>query len=222
MHVNAAGRDDLTFARDHFGSRPNNYVHVRLHIRIAGFPDGSNTPVLNGDVGFYNSPVIQDQRIGDDRINGALTASALRLAHTVADDFSTAELYLFTINCEVLLRFNGKVSIREAHLVPDGRSKHLRVCRAADFVRHSQSPPCSMGTELGAVYLLQWAHNRLIESIHHPRTHVWDQRNFTRLARLEAHSGSRRNVQAISASCLPIKGESWVGLGEVIVTADLD
>ena len=51
---------------------------------------------------------------------------------------------------------------------------------------------------------------------------VWDQRNFTRLARLEAHSRSRRNVQAISKSSLSIKRESRVGLGEMIVTAHLD
>jgi hypothetical protein len=41
------------------------------------------------------------------------------------------------------------------------------------------------------------------------------------LARLEAHSRSRRNVQAIPKSSLSIKSESRIGLGEMIMTAEL-
>src|SRR5258708_31898795 len=49
-----------------------------------------------------------------------------------------------------------------------------------------------------------------------------DQRNFTGLARLEGQGRSRRNVQATPKSSLSIKGESRVGLSEMIMTADLD
>ena len=50
----------------------------------------------------------------------------------------------------------------------------------------------------------------------------WDQRNVARLPRLETHSRSRGNVQTIPKSSLPIKRQSRVGLGEMIMTAHLD
>src|SRR4029077_13019369 len=68
----------------------------------------------------------------------------------------------------------------------------------------------------------QWSHHRFVEAINQACARVRDQPNFTRLAWLEAHSCSRRNVQAISKSRLSIESESCVRLGEMIVTADLD
>src|SRR5258708_25391506 len=74
----------------------------------------------------------------------------------------------------------------------------------------------------GSWRLRQCSHDRPVEAINQPRAPVGDQPDFTGLARLEAHSRSRRNVQAIPESSLSIKGESRVGLGEMIMTADLD
>src|SRR5262245_13902058 len=70
--------------------------------------------------------------------------------------------------------------------------------------------------------LRQCSHDRPVEAINHARAPVGDQPNFTGLAWLEAHSRSRWNVQAIPKSNPSIKGESRVGLGEMIMTADLD
>src|SRR5260221_12170865 len=71
-------------------------------------------------------------------------------------------------------------------------------------------------------HLRQCSHDRRVEAINHARAPIGDQPNFTGLARLEAHSRSRRNVQATPKSSLSIKGESRVGLSELIMTADLD
>src|SRR4029077_14284100 len=68
----------------------------------------------------------------------------------------------------------------------------------------------------------QWSHHRFVEAINQACARVRDQPTFTRLAWLEAHSCSRRNVQAISKRSLSIESESCVRLGEMIVTADLD
>src|SRR4029077_1291433 len=66
----------------------------------------------------------------------------------------------------------------------------------------------------------QWSHHRFVEAENQTRARVRDQPNFTRLAWLEAHRCSRRNVQAIPESSLSIESESCVGFGEMIVTAD--
>src|SRR5262249_25530164 len=68
----------------------------------------------------------------------------------------------------------------------------------------------------------QRSHHSLVKAIHDSRACVWDQRNFTTLAGLETHSGSRGNVQPISEHSLAIKLECRVGLGKVIMTANLD
>src|SRR5689334_16475197 len=117
MHIDAAGSHNLAFARNHFGSGSNNYVDVRLHIGIAGFAYGGNTTVRNADVGLHNSPVIENQRVCDDRINGTLAAGTLRLAHAITDDFPASELHLLTIGREVLLHLDDQVGIGETYLV---------------------------------------------------------------------------------------------------------
>src|SRR5215470_1258916 len=103
MGVNATRGDNVTFASDHLGCRTDNQGDIRLHIRIASLADGGNTTVLDADIGLHNSPVIENERIGDDRINRALAAGALRLTHPVANDFPASKLQLLAIDREVLL-----------------------------------------------------------------------------------------------------------------------
>src|SRR5262245_66382857 len=68
----------------------------------------------------------------------------------------------------------------------------------------------------------QCAHDRLVEAMNQALALIGDQRYFTRQARLEAHSRSRRNVQTIPEGSLSIEGESRVGLSEMIMAADLN
>src|SRR6266481_8995260 len=105
MDINATGGDDLAFACNHFGSRPDNYDDVWLHVGIARIADGRNTPILDRDIGLHNSPVIENERVGDDGINRALATRTLRLTHAVANDFSASELHLLAIDSEVLFHF---------------------------------------------------------------------------------------------------------------------
>ncbi len=112
MYIDAASSDDLTFAGNHLGSRSNNYVDVRLHIRIARLANRGNTSVHDRDICLHDSPVIENQSVGDDGINRALAAGTLRLAHTVANDFPASELHLLAVGRVVLLHFNNDVGIR--------------------------------------------------------------------------------------------------------------
>jgi hypothetical protein len=68
----------------------------------------------------------------------------------------------------------------------------------------------------------QRTHDRPLKTIDQPRAFVGDHADLATLAGFEAHSSSRRNVQAASAGNLSIKGQSRVGFRQVIVTSDLD
>src|SRR6185369_2245135 len=83
--VEAAGGEDFSFARDHLGARTDDDGDIRLDVRIAGLADRGNAALLEADVGFHNAPVVDDQRVGDYGVNGALFVGDLRLAHAVAD-----------------------------------------------------------------------------------------------------------------------------------------
>src|SRR5215469_14240395 len=111
MHVDTAGGDDLPFAGDHLRSHSDNYVDIRLHIRISSFAYGGYPAVINSNVGFHNSPVIKNQRVGNDGIHGALAVGSLRLTHAVTDDFPTSELHFLAIDRKILLNFDDEVGI---------------------------------------------------------------------------------------------------------------
>src|SRR5262245_5723936 len=221
MRVDPAGSDNAAFACDHLGSRSDNYFDVRLHIGIASLAYCSNTPILNGNIGLRNSPMVENQRVGDDGIDRALTAGTLRLTHAVADDFPASKLHLFAISREVVLHLDGQVGIGEAYLVPDGRTKHLRIGGTAHSVGHAGylNDP---GEKSSRWYLWQCSHDGLVEAKNQARAPVGDQANFAGEARLEAHRRSRRNVQAIPKGSLSIKSESPVGLSKMIMASDLD
>src|SRR5215471_12164021 len=136
--VDAAGSNNLSFARDCLGSWSNNDVNVWLHIRVTCFPDGCDQTIPDGDIGFHNSPVVQNQGVGDDRIDGALATRALRLAHAITNDLSPSELHLFTVNGEILLHLDHEVSVRKTKLVANGWTKHLRIGSTIHSVWHSR------------------------------------------------------------------------------------
>ena len=53
--------------------------------------------VLEPDIGFEDAGVIDDQRIGDDSVDGAFGPGALGLAHAIADHLAAAELDLLAV-----------------------------------------------------------------------------------------------------------------------------
>ena len=81
--VKTTGGEDLAFAGDHLGPRPDDDGDAGLDVRIAGLADGKNLAVLEADVGFDDAPMVEDQRIGDDGVDRALPVGDLRLAHAV-------------------------------------------------------------------------------------------------------------------------------------------
>ena len=71
VRVEAAGREDLALARDRLRARADDDRHARLRIGIAGLADGRDAPVPQTDISLVDAGVVDDQRVGDDRVDGA-------------------------------------------------------------------------------------------------------------------------------------------------------
>src|SRR5215831_4205801 len=74
----------------------------------------------------------------------------------------------------------------------------------------------------GAPDQWQGSHDRAVEAIDHAGATVGDQRNLAGLPWLKSHRRPSRNIEATAKRGLAIELERRVGLGEMIVTADLD
>ncbi len=130
--VEAAGGEDLAFARDHFGSRADDDGDARLDVRIAGLADRGDETVLQANVGLHDPPMVEDDGVGDDGVDRAARVGRLRLPHAVADHLAAAELHLFAISGEILLDLDDELRVGEADAVAGRGAEHFRVMRAGE------------------------------------------------------------------------------------------
>ena len=56
---------------------PMTMVDAGLRVRVAGLADGGDAAVLQADIGLDDAPVVEDQRVGDDGVDGAAGARHL-------------------------------------------------------------------------------------------------------------------------------------------------
>ena len=145
----APGGEDLALAGDGFGRRSDDDVDAGLDVGIAGLADAGDLAVLDADVGLDDAPVVDDQRIGDDRVDGAFAARELRLAHAVADDLAATEFHLLAIGGEVPLHLDDEVGIGKADLVAGGRAEHVGIGLAGNPVGHGSASPAASGGACG-------------------------------------------------------------------------
>ena len=80
-------------------------VDVGLDVRVAGFADRGDAPVLEADVRLDDAPVVDDQRVGDQGVDD-FGGQQLALALAVADNFAAAEFHFFAIGGEVFFHFD--------------------------------------------------------------------------------------------------------------------
>ena len=71
VRVEAAGGEDLALAGDHLGAGPDDDGDAGLDVRIAGLADRRDAPVLDADVGLHDAPMVEDDGVGDDGVDGA-------------------------------------------------------------------------------------------------------------------------------------------------------
>ena len=130
VRIEAAGGEDLAFARDHFGAGTDDDGDAGLDVGIAGLADGGDEPVLQAHVGLHDPPMVEDERVGDDGVDGAAGVGRLRLSHAVADHLAAAELHLLAVGGEILLDLDDEFGVGEADPVAGRGAEHLGVMGA--------------------------------------------------------------------------------------------
>src|SRR6184192_1668309 len=100
VSIDAAGSQYLSFSGEYFRGGPN--LHSRRHAvhdaRISRLADRCNPAVSNGDIGFIDSGVVENQGVGNHEVRSASGAGSFRgLPHAVANHFAAAELDLVSV-----------------------------------------------------------------------------------------------------------------------------
>src|SRR5262249_62048627 len=103
-------------------------IHSVHRVRIAGLAHFDDPAVTDSDVALHDSPMVDDEGVGDDQVQRALGPSGpSALTHAVANDFAAAKSDLVAIAGEVLFDFDDQVSIGQAHTVARGGSVEIGV-----------------------------------------------------------------------------------------------
>src|SRR5579871_2190651 len=136
VRVEAAGSEDFAFPGDHFGAGSDDDADAGLNVRIAGFADGRDVSALDADVGLDDSPVVEDERVGDDRVDGALPVADLALSHAVADHLAAAEFHFLAVDAKILLHLDDEIGVGQANAVACRRPEHVRVDGTAQTGAH--------------------------------------------------------------------------------------
>ncbi len=78
MAVDASGRNDHVLARNHFGRCAHDQIGIdAVHgVGISGLTYFNDAAVADPDVAFYNAPMVDDNRVGDDEIENAADCHA--------------------------------------------------------------------------------------------------------------------------------------------------
>ena len=136
--VDATGRQDLALAGDRLRARADDDIDIRLHVRVARLADARDASVLQADIGLDDAPVIDDQRVGDDRIDRAAGARHLRLPHAVADHLAAAELHLLAVGGEVPFDLDEEFRIGKPHAVTRRGTEHVGIGRSRHLIGHRE------------------------------------------------------------------------------------
>ena len=148
--VDAAGGEDLALAGDDLGAGADDDVDAGWTSGLPALPIFAMRPFGDRDIGLHDAPMIDDQRVGDHRVDRALGLRGLRLAHAVADHLAAAELHLLAVGGEVAFHLDDQVGVGEAHPVAGGRAEHVGIGAAGDAGHQSSAPmtaprkPCTM------------------------------------------------------------------------------
>ena len=138
VRINGARSEDLPFAGYYFGTGAHFNIHVRLDVGITRFTNTANASVFNRNVGFNDSPVIQNKCVGNYRIRCVVT-TGLTLTHAITNNFTATELYFFSVGGVVFFYFYPKFCITQTHHVAHSRAKHIGIGTTINFT-HYKSP----------------------------------------------------------------------------------
>ena len=94
---------------------------------LPALPIAAMRPSLMPDIGLDDAPVIENDRVGDHRIDH-LGGGPLALTHAVADDLAAAELDLLAVDRVIAARSRSISSVSPRRTrSPRGRTEHLGI-----------------------------------------------------------------------------------------------
>ena len=219
----------MPFAGDDLGAGADHDVDARLDVGIAGLAELAIRPSL-----IAMSPLTMPHQSMTSAlvitVSAQSFASALALPHAVADHLAAAELHLLAVDREIALDLDDEVGVGEPHAIADRRPEHLGVGAPADLHRRPPALPCRPRASSSPARAARRRRARRVERPHHRAREAVDdalagerdELDRARLPGLEAHRGAGRDVEPEAARRRAIERERRVGLGEVIVRADLD
>ena len=132
--IDATGGHDHAFAGDDLGTGTDDDVDAGLNVRVTCLAELRDLALLDRDVAFHYAPPVDHQRIGDHRV-GAILGYTLTLTHTVADDFTAAELHFLAVDSEVALDFDHELRIGKPQSIANRRAEHFRISAPRDLHR---------------------------------------------------------------------------------------
>ena len=141
MAVKATSGQYFTFACNNFGSGTNNYIDIGLSVGVSSLANRRDTASAQGNISLIDPCMIQDQSIGNNRIDGPCGAGDLRLAHAITDHFATPELNLFSIGRQIFFNLDKQVCISQADLITRCRAIHARIVMTIKINGHCYRSP---------------------------------------------------------------------------------
>ena len=66
---------------------------------------------FESNISLDNTPVVNNQCVGNYRIYCSIGPANLRLAHTISDHFTSAKFDFLTVNCSIVFDFDDQFSV---------------------------------------------------------------------------------------------------------------
>ena len=180
-------------------------------VRVAGLAERDDPAVADPDVGLDHAPVVEHDRAGDDGVRRALGAGGAGLAHRLADHLAAAEDRLVAARGQwSLFDLDQQVGVGQPDPVAGRRPVQGGVAAAVQRA-HAAAAVC-----------VERAGALAAQARHDPGAAERHQLDVAVDARLEPHRGAGRHGQPLPPGGGPVERQRRVGLGEVVVRADLD
>ena len=148
VRVDASGGQDLAFPGDHFGCDSHDHLRVDPghHVGVTGLADACDPPVLDPDVGLVDAREIDDQRVGDQQVQGVVLRDTRGLAHAVPQHLAASELAFVSVDRVVVFDLEHQAGVTQPQPVAGGRSVDFGIGGSLDFVGHAVCLP-SVGVD---------------------------------------------------------------------------
>ena len=141
VRIDGARRQDQPFAGDGLGRDANDHVarDARHHVGVAGLADAGDPAVLDPHVRFPDPGPVDDQGVGDHRIERCLVSNTCRLPHAVTENLAGTEHALVAIRRIVPFHFRDERRVGEMNAIAGGRTIQVDVVTTIDAAAHWSS-----------------------------------------------------------------------------------